>query len=349
MTEPVKYSVVPFAKLFCPAKGKAGSSGGTQHVVKTLVDCLLLVSSISIGVGSLYGLAGLTGIGLIEKKQFTLFLSIAAPLVTMGQYVSPAPVVMDALRRMNPQNLPTPVFQSQAACNILSISYGLQIGNPAVLVTNMFGLAVQIIFLASDHHVRTPNSGWLLFSLQLMAIFHSSLYIGAMVTPLDILGHMITIFNLILFAAPLGKLGTVLRTKNVSSLSASMAGISVANNAVWTLYALMLQDAVLFLPSILGYVLSGFQVLVILWGQGILPFDLAFLLLICREPKDKSSLPTDSLGKGEMDEDEVKLDPAPQRLGRDTTQTPRRISAIAEWDLPIMSKDVTEWEMARIA
>jgi len=251
-----------------------------------VVDFALTVSTIAVGAGAIYSIASLTERGWVDKDRLTMSLSIACPLVTMVQYVSPGPVVLDALRKNNASNLPTPVFQSQAACNILGIAYGIQITNAAVLVTNMFGLACQILFLASEHYVRSPSAGWLYFSFKLLAMFDSFLYVFATIAPINILGHTITLFNIILFAVPLTKLGVILKTKNASSLPTAMTFISVANNFTWSLYALMIQDVVVLLPSVLGFMLSLFQVLVILWCQGVLPFGLGFLLLPCRESGD---------------------------------------------------------------
>jgi len=250
--------------------------------IAAVIDFVLTVSSISSGAGALYMFAGLAETGVLDKDSATVVLSLAAPVVTMLLYVSPIPVVAEAVRTLNAQNLPTQVFQSQIMCNVLSISYGIQVSNAAILVTNMFGLACQVTYLSIDHYIRV-SSGWLLYCLKLMTALNTGLYFFTIVSPLNMLGHAITIFNVILFVVPLTKLGTILRTRNASSLPAGMAVISTCNNAIWTLYALMIQDPVVLLPSILAYILSLFQILVILWCKGHLPFNLGYLLLLCRD------------------------------------------------------------------
>ena len=51
----------------------------------------------------------------------------------------------------------TECTESQAACNILGLAYGIQRTLLAVLITNMFGLACQILFLSFDHYIRSPQ------------------------------------------------------------------------------------------------------------------------------------------------------------------------------------------------
>eukprot|EP00930_Biecheleria_cincta_P032227 TRINITY_DN22369_c0_g1_i1.p1 TRINITY_DN22369_c0_g1~~TRINITY_DN22369_c0_g1_i1.p1 ORF type:complete len:236 (+),score=40.92 TRINITY_DN22369_c0_g1_i1:73-780(+) len=188
-------------------------------------------------------------------------------------------MVMQAVRRMRAQNLPLAVFKSQAICNVLGISYGLQIHNAAVLLTNMFGLACQITFLTGHHYIRTANQEWFWFSTKFAVMLNSSIYFFARVLPINLLGQAITIFNIILYSSPLIQLGGALRRRDSSSFPLGMTSMSVANNAAWTVYALLIEDIVVLLPSILGYELSFFQVLVILWCRGLLPFDLSYLLI----------------------------------------------------------------------
>lgn len=265
----------------------AGTNRHSMLPVAAVLDFVLTVTSVATGIGAIYGILNMSDMGLINRASLTVSLSIAAPAVTMVGYVAPISTVIDAVRMANVQNLPTPVFQSQAACNILALSYGIQIANSAVLASNLFGLACQIMFLAGDHYVRFSNGQWFRFCAQFSLIFNVGLYICAALTPINILGHMITLFNIVLFAVPLAKLGNILRTRNASTMPAAMAVIAVTNNAVWTLYSLLIQDIILLLPSLFGYVLSAFQVLVVLWCNRLLPFDLGFLLLACPQRGDR--------------------------------------------------------------
>lgn len=269
---------------------------GIPSVVKlrvpfsSLRDLVLTAVSVTVGTVILHVVAHLTLAGVIDMEKLLLGLSICCPGITMVQFISPIPIVLEAVSKMSAANLPVQVFQSQAICNILGISYGIQIHNPAVLVTNLFGLGCQTMYLASDHYVRSSNTQWTWFVACGIGIFNCGLYYFAQVASITLLGHMITLFNVILFAAPLAKLGTILRTRSAASLPAAMIYISVVNNGAWALFALLLDDMVLLLPSVLGYMLSAFQVLVILWCRGILPWDLSFLLLPCREHRDTKEL-----------------------------------------------------------
>lgn len=268
------------------AKAKAGG-------LLAFVDFVLTASSLGISAGIIFGIAGLTDLGILDAEMLTSLLSLVCPLVTMIQFVSPVPVVVDAVRKLDGQDLPIPVFQSQTLCNILGLSYSIQVRNTTILFTNLFGLACQIIFLACARLASSAKGGWLMYGVQLTVLLNVGLYICAAILPINILGHTITLFNIVLFAAPLAKLGSILRTRSATSLPTAMIVISAVNNALWTLYGILIQDMVVLLPSILGFLLSGFQVLVLLWCHHQLPFDLAFLLLPCRD-RDNKVQPTEA-------------------------------------------------------
>jgi solute carrier family 50 protein (sugar transporter) len=270
--------------LFGSGSGTQSSRRNLQFIV-ALVDCVLTVSSLAVCLGTVFGITALADMEIIDGAMLKSILSLICPVVTMTQFASPAPVVLEALRKLDVQNLPIPVMVSQAACNMLGTAYGLRVRNEVVLGSNMFGLGCQTVFLAANHYVTCGNGHWIGFSVQIQAIYCIALYICVEVVSLNVLGQIITLFNLILFAIPLTKLGTILKSKNATSLPMAMTVVSFASNALWSLYGLLIKDMVVTLPSVLGYILCAFQVLVLLWCHNKLPFDLGFLLLPCRSTK----------------------------------------------------------------
>mmetsp|Transcript_59893 Transcript_59893/g.106522 ORF Transcript_59893/g.106522 Transcript_59893/m.106522 type:complete len:345 (+) Transcript_59893:100-1134(+) len=261
----------------------AATNAGLPHpglaALPAALDAALTFAVLFAAVANMWGIAYLARNDVLDKEVLTLTLSLACPLITIASYVAPTPMVLAAVRKMNAQDLPMLVVQSQAACNVLGIAYALQITNAAVLVTNMFGLACQILFLTGEHYVRLYNTQWFWFSIKLTTLLNVGICFFSQLVPVNLLGQCITVFNLALYASPLTKLGGVLRTRNSSAFPPVMTSISVANNAFWTLYALLIEDPVVLLPSLLGLLASSLQVLAILWCRHFLPFDLKFLLL----------------------------------------------------------------------
>jgi hypothetical protein len=86
----------------------------------------------------------------------------------------------------------------------------------------------------------------------------------------------------------------------------------------------MIEDVVVLLPSVLGYVLSSFQVLVILWCRGLLPWELGFLLLPCGPAAAGEAVKADSVKAEEMEAMlSTKVAPLDKQKGS-PLDTPRR-------------------------
>lgn len=249
-----------------------------------LADVVMLASSLLMAIGGICAVPKMVDIGLMDREVSTLSLSLACPLITIISYVAPTPSVLEAVRLMKASNLNVIVFKLQAACNILSIAYGLQIANAAVLMTNMFGLACQVLFLAGERHASL-ESQWPSFAVFLSVVLNVGIFVASQYVPINLLGQSITVFNIFLYSSPLMNLGTALRTRNSSQFPTFMVGVNVLNNALWSVYALLIEDMVVLVPSLMGYACSFFQALLILWCRSYLPFDLAFLVTFFQQRK----------------------------------------------------------------
>lgn len=249
-----------------------------------VTDVAMTASSVIMAVTGLCAVPKLVDIGILDREVATLSLSLACPLITIISYVAPTPTVLDAVRLMKASNLNVIVFKLQAACNVLSIAYGLQIANAAVLMTNMFGLACQVLFLAGERYASL-ESEWLSFALYLSVVLNSGIFVSSRCVPINLLGQSITVFNVFLYSSPLMNLGIALRTRNSSQFPTFLVVVNVFNNALWSIYALLIEDMVVLIPSLMGYACSFFQVLLILWCRNCLPFDLSFLVTFAQRKK----------------------------------------------------------------
>ncbi|CAJ1382339.1 unnamed protein product [Effrenium voratum] len=284
-----------------PGHALVGSSGSAQNAQTLcakllaisraplqLADVVLTIAALLSAVCAVCAVSKLVDLGWIDREVSTLSLSLACPLITIISYVAPSGMVLDAVRLLKANQLPVVVFKLQAACNVLSIAYGLQISNAAVLMTNMFGLACQVLFLAGDHYASV-DSQWLFFALKISVLIDVGILCASSYVPMNILGQCITVCNVGLYSCPLMNMGNLLRTRNSSALPAFMVGINVLNNALWSLYALLIEDMVVLVPSLLGYCCSFFQIMLILWCRHLLPFDLSFLLTFFARKKPDAS------------------------------------------------------------
>lgn len=82
--------------------------------LRRFADAISTVAVTTVGVGAFYGIAGMAQNGVIDAELLTRCLSIVCPLLTMVQYVAPAPLVADATWRMSATSMPTQAIILQA-------------------------------------------------------------------------------------------------------------------------------------------------------------------------------------------------------------------------------------------
>lgn len=291
------------------------------QLLDALLTAILLVASVLV----VYTVVGFAEIGLIPREAFTMCMSIISPISSALLFISPITAVKEAYELASVDNLPTPVFKSQSLCNILGIAYGIKISNVALAGTNLFGLAAQVIWLSVAHLVGEKDMQWFHFSVKMSVLLNAGLFLCVSM-PIDLLGTIITVFNIVLFASPLSKIGIVLRTKNASSMPLLMTIMMVKCNGMWMIYAAMIQDSVVLLPSLLGYLLSVFQVTVIAWCKELLPFDLKFLLLLSFEEAKPENPAISPNGAQSIDLPDVNRTPVRRQSETSLADTPRELS-----------------------
>lgn len=290
---------------------RGGSRDGDLHLPvavcqhpRRLMNAIITFGTLVFAVGNICTIAYLAKIQILDREAMLFGLSVACPVITILAYVSPFPTVLEALKSSDAQSLNPELYEVQAASNVLGIAYGLQILNAAVLITNLFGLACQILYLASAHYLMAENRRWIRFAVKFSIVLNLSIFLCRRDASSNLLGHGMSFFNVLLSSTPLLRLEQILRSRNASVYPVFMTLVGVVNNIAWTLYGILIEDAVVFLPSLYSFIVATFQVLVILWCRRQLPFDISFLLVLFPE---RSPVKKDEQMSPQQKEEELPL------------------------------------------
>lgn len=93
-----------------------------------------------------------------------------------------------------------------------------------------------------------------------------------------VIGNTGMCFSIMYYFAPLSTALTVIRTKNSASLYAPMLALNLANALLWMCYGLAIGEVAVFIPNILGTIVSG--------GCLILSFVIPKREKVHEEPKE---------------------------------------------------------------
>eukprot|EP00922_Rhytidocystis_sp_ex-Travisia-forbesii_P041100 GHVS01061336.1.p1 GENE.GHVS01061336.1~~GHVS01061336.1.p1 ORF type:complete len:586 (-),score=138.66 GHVS01061336.1:1961-3718(-) len=135
--------------------------------------------------------------------------------------------------------------------------------------------------LLAQLSIGADGKGWLAFLMTFSCCISSLLYFSSWFGA-EIVGIACTISNLMLFSVPMSSMGTIIRNRNSDSLPMAMLLMMILCSAVWGVYGYLLKDPVVYVPSLIGYMMAMFQLLIVLWCRGLLPkhVDIAALFAV---------------------------------------------------------------------
>jgi solute carrier family 50 protein (sugar transporter) len=217
-------------------------------------------------------------------SDLTRFLGTLCPVLSILTYISPIASAVECVRKWDVTHFPIQVVFAQAAQNVASAAYGLHIDNDPFLISSGVGLVFQLIWITVWFAVmkRDSNSP----TIRGMHPITASLLVGSAIilavilltwTSRKLVGSLSCGLTLLLCISPLSKLGLVVRSMNSASIPIAMSVVMLITNIAWAVYGLLLEDVFVFLPSLFGFVITVFQILVSAWCNGYLFYDLTFL------------------------------------------------------------------------
>lgn len=240
------------------------------------------------------GILGASMIGLLQTHAYSSsllprtllvqFLEFICPILSIAGYISPVTSVVSMVRNSDVKDFPAQVVFAQMVQNVAALSYGIIRDNQPFLVSALIGIGFQVLWLTVWYAIgrrRAKIRLWrqtnpfviVLVGIVLIGIITKSLtYLGP-----DIVGWVCCILTLVLCVAPLASLGVVIRTKDCASIPVTMTTVMMIANIAWTMYGIVLEDSYVYLPSLFGFVVTVFQLIVTAWCSGVLFYELAFL------------------------------------------------------------------------
>lgn len=117
-------------------------------------------------------------------------------------------------------------------------------------------------YLATEFLFMFSFIFWALVSLIATCSLDHPSHSEQKVFELAVVGSTVLIFNILYYASPLSTIVKVIKTKNSSSMSASLILVNLLNAIMWTIYGSAISDVNILVPNCLGIVLATMQLLV---------------------------------------------------------------------------------------
>lgn len=134
-----------------------------------------------------------------------------------------------------------------AVCNIIGCSI------------NIFWILIFLVFLGEKKCFKS-----IVYIFLFLDIAFQIFYIFFKIIPdIETVGYTAMIFNILMYAGPLEKLGTVCKTGNYTLIPILSVVLTICNSCCWTIFGLGVKNPQTYIPNIIGIGLGIIEI--ILW------------------------------------------------------------------------------------
>jgi len=225
-------------------------------------------------------------LGLDDEKKMLDVVSWAGTLCAVLLFASPAPTFRNIVREGAVRNFDAlPYLLALLQCS-LWVSYSVITPNrlPSLL-TNLCGAGLELIWCIlylSFSSERTAFAtkfvvvvaAWILLTgVDVLTVPHMQAWQRHRLKPQDsiqteALGLICVVFNIMMYAAPLGIVKRVIQTGSVEYMPLGLSVCTLLCSSTWTAYSLMVNDIWMLIPNASGVLLGVVQLVIYSWFCG---------------------------------------------------------------------------------
>jgi len=154
----------------------------------------------------------------------------------------------------------------------------------SALLTNCIGIVIEVVYLGFFFYFSTLKKR---FAIQMIA---GLVLVGVALTVINVpsvnvevdsqqnvpaftLGLMATIFNILMYGAPLSVIATVIKTRSVEYMPFLLSFFTTINSSMWLTYGIYVGDIWVSIPNACGVILGVIQLAIYAVYSSALPYD----------------------------------------------------------------------------
>ncbi|XP_042210862.1 sugar transporter SWEET1-like [Homarus americanus] len=196
-------------------------------------------------------------------------IATAATTVTILQLLSGIDICRKIVKQSSTGNISGFPFVGGVFSTSTWLSYSLLLGDVSMELTNAVGLLLQVCYLLVYIKYCIAPGPWystrrqlMLFSTVVFVIQYYVFFSGVNVEIIkNRVGMMCCVGSIIFCASPLISLKDVFNTQSTEMLPFPLIFATFIMAGLWWLYGIIIENSFVQYPNLIGFALSGFQLL----------------------------------------------------------------------------------------
>ncbi|KAK7282088.1 hypothetical protein RIF29_10622 [Crotalaria pallida] len=218
-----------------------------------------------------------------HHESLAFVFGLLGNIISFMVFLSPMPTFYQIYKKKNAEGYQSLPYVVALFSSMLWIYYAFVKGESSLLLItiNSFGCVIETIYLAMFLFYASKNTRLSTIKLLLLlnvfgygGMLLSTLYLSKGSKRLSIIGWICLAFNISVFAAPLGIMRRVIKTKSVEFMPFTLSFFLTLNAVMWFFYGLLLKDYYIAFPNTLGFVFGIIQMVLYLIYRNAKPVSL---------------------------------------------------------------------------
>ncbi|CAL0319817.1 unnamed protein product [Lupinus luteus] len=208
-----------------------------------------------------------------HHETLAFVFGLLGNIISFMVFLSPMPTFYQIFKKKNAEGYQSIPYVVALFSSMLWIYYALIKGESSFLLItiNSFGCVIETIYLAMFLLYATKKTRISTIKLLLLlnvfgygAVLLSTLYLAKGSKRLSIIGWISLAFNISVFAAPLGIMRRVIKTRSVEYMPFTLSFFLTLNAVMWFFYGLLLKDYYIAFPNTVGFLFGIIQMVLYL-------------------------------------------------------------------------------------
>ncbi|OMO98104.1 SWEET sugar transporter [Corchorus capsularis] len=199
----------------------------------------------------------------------SFFVGVVGNIISVLLFLSPAGTFWRIVKNRSTEEFESLPYICTLLNSALWTYYGvIKPGSILVATVNGFGVMVEMIYVTLFLIFAPPTiraKTGMIFGLLDVGFLGAAVLVTQLVVQgemrINVLGFLCAGLNIVMYGSPLAAMKTVVTTKSVEYMPFLLSFFVFLNGAIWTFYAVLVQDYFLMVPNGIGFLLGIAQLL----------------------------------------------------------------------------------------
>ena len=194
------------------------------------------------------------------------FFSASGSVLAFLFYLAPIPRLINCSRTKKVEEISHLALLFSNFTPFLWAVYSIAAEKSEIFYPNLVFFGMSLVYISGYHLIKGDT--WEFMSVYVGTLMGLGLAC-LRVLPINLVGSLSSLMNILGCVSPLEMLGVVLKEKNGRYIDLNMLGAGLLCNGAWAAYGYLSEDVFILVPNFLGILIGLLQIFLFAWTKDL--------------------------------------------------------------------------------